>query len=438
MISLDWLRRLRVQWSTSSKLQKQGLSPEEFHALLRRERAIALRTGRQFSVVTVRAPADQPVPTPEIQRLVGAQLRDSDIFGQLDRNQLAVLLTETPRAGLTIVANRIGNAMSVSGITADIQLFTFPDVLNLGQTTTTAHPNSRRELDGSGSLHVGLVRHRDRAGDEVLTDPGIGLPIGSAESPRERIRIGAAAMAVSRSTPKRITRLHLSGDTSTDRDAGRQRDMTQRDAGQIDKLFLHRTSFLRRTVDIAVSGLALIALSPLLLLVAIAVKATSRGPVFFVQQRAGLAGVPFSFYKFRSMAADADSQKEALRAENEQEGPIFKIKNDPRVTTVGRWIRRWSIDELPQFFNVLLGDMSLVGPRPPTLDEVEQYEPWQHQRLSVVGGLTCIWQVSGRSDIKFVDWVRMDIDYIRRRSIALDSWLLLKTFQAVFARKGAY
>lgn len=144
------------------------------------------------------------------------------------------------------------------------------------------------------------------------------------------------------------------------------------------------------------------------------------------------------FYKFRSMTADADSQKESLRAENEHEGPIFKIKDDPRVTTVGRWLRQWSIDELPQFLNVLLGDMSLVGPRPPTLDEVEQYEPWQYQRLSIVGGLTCIWQVSGRSDVKFVDWVRMDIDYIRRRSIALDSWLLLKTFHAVFARKGAY
>jgi lipopolysaccharide/colanic/teichoic acid biosynthesis glycosyltransferase len=438
MIASQLISRLRRRWTASSKLREYGLNAEEFEASLRRERAIALRTGRQFSVVTVDPSGPQPVPTFEIQRLIGAQLRDSDIFGRLGNGQIAVLLPETPRAGLTLVANRIGDAVNGAGVNADIQLFTFPDVLESGDTTSTAQPISRSALDGSDDSRVGLVRHRGRAGDEVSIDPLHGSPLGTARSTSEPFRTGSLALTVNGPTPKRVTRLHLSGQHSNDSGAGRLGAGPRPDMEQINRLFLHRPGLLRRAVDIAVSGLALIVLSPLLLLVAIAIKATSRGPILFVQQRAGLAGVPFLFYKFRSMTADADSQKESLRAENEHEGPIFKIKDDPRVTTVGRWLRQWSIDELPQFLNVLLGDMSLVGPRPPTLDEVEQYEPWQYQRLSIVGGLTCIWQVSGRSDVKFVDWVRMDIDYIRRRSIALDSWLLLKTFHAVFARKGAY
>lgn len=206
----------------------------------------------------------------------------------------------------------------------------------------------------------------------------------------------------------------------------------------MQSLLLQPVSFRRRALDICVASGMLLLLSPLLLCVAVAVKLTSAGPILFRQQRAGQGGVPFTFYKFRSMYLDAEARKAALASSNEQSGPVFKMKNDPRMTPLGRLIRRASIDELPQLYNVLIGDMTLVGPRPPTLDEVEKYEPWQRDRLSVKGGLTCIWQVSGRSEIGFQDWVRMDLRYARQRGLAMDIGLLAKTAKAVVSGRGAY
>ena len=196
--------------------------------------------------------------------------------------------------------------------------------------------------------------------------------------------------------------------------------------------------FFRRAIDILVSGAALLALSPLLLLTALAVKLTSKGGIIYTQQRAGQGGKPFTFYKFRSMHIDADKRLAELQAENEHEGPIFKMKNDPRLTPIGRFLRRMSIDELPQLWNVFKGDMTLIGPRPPKVEEVAEYEPWQLRRLSAKGGLTCIWQVSGRSEIGFTDWMRMDLSYIDRRSLRLDLGLLSKTLWAVASGRGAY
>ncbi len=174
------------------------------------------------------------------------------------------------------------------------------------------------------------------------------------------------------------------------------------------------------------------------LLVAIAIKLTSPGPVIFRQQRAGLNGRPFSFYKFRSMYLDAEERRLALENSNEQYGPIFKIKHDPRITPVGRVLRKMSIDELPQLWNVLKGDMTLVGPRPPTLNEVPEYERWQSRRLQLKGGLTCIWQVSGRSEIGFEDWMRMDLRHFQQRSFLFDAEILARTATAVLTGRGAY
>jgi len=193
----------------------------------------------------------------------------------------------------------------------------------------------------------------------------------------------------------------------------------------------------KRAMDVIGSAFALILFSPLMLLVAAAVKFTSRGPVIFKQPRAGMGEKPFIFYKFRSMTDGAEAMKEDLMNQNELAGPVFKITNDPRVTPVGRLLRRTSLDELPQFWNVLKGDMSLVGPRPPTLDEVPQYECWQRMRIQITPGITGIWQVSGRSDIPFDQWVRMDIHYLRNRSLLLDLGILAKTIGAVLTRRGA-
>lgn len=185
----------------------------------------------------------------------------------------------------------------------------------------------------------------------------------------------------------------------------------------------------------AIVGLVLAA--PIMISAAIAIKLETPGPVFFKQTRSGANGRPFPLYKFRTMTADAERHKDSLRNLNEMSGPVFKIKQDPRVTQVGRLLRKYSIDEIPQFINVLRGEMSLVGPRPPLPSEVAKYEPWQRRKLSVKPGLTCIWQVSGRNQIDFEDWMRLDLEYIDNWSLWLDARILAKTIPTVLRGDGA-
>lgn len=195
----------------------------------------------------------------------------------------------------------------------------------------------------------------------------------------------------------------------------------------------------KRALDRFAAGAGLVVLSPVFVALAIAIKLESSGPVLFSQKRIGQGGEPFRCWKFRSMFTDAEKRKQELMALNEmQGGTTFKMKIDPRVTRIGRFIRKASIDELPQLWNVLIGDMSLVGPRPPVPAEVSKYSAFERQRLMVKPGITCIWQVSGRSDIPFAEQVRLDIRYIVKRSIRLDISLLLRTIPAVLFARGAY
>ncbi|MEM9352746.1 MAG: sugar transferase [Planctomycetota bacterium] len=193
----------------------------------------------------------------------------------------------------------------------------------------------------------------------------------------------------------------------------------------------------KRAVDIAGSAGLIVLSAPLLAAVAVLVKAESPGPVFFVQPRTGHRGRTFRMFKFRSMRQGADAEKAALRSLSEQDGPAFKLTDDPRVTRVGRVLRSTSIDELPQLWNVLRGEMSLVGPRPLPVDEAEGCNTWQRRRLDVVPGLTCIWQVRGRSSVTFAQWVRMDLEYVRSMSLWNDVKILLQTVPSVISRKGA-
>lgn len=196
--------------------------------------------------------------------------------------------------------------------------------------------------------------------------------------------------------------------------------------------------FVKRAMDIFGSASLLVALSPVFLLTALAIKWEDRGAVFYSQTRVGKWGKLFKLYKFRSMVPNADKLKDQLLERNETGGVIFKIKDDPRVTRVGRVIRKLSIDELPQLWNVLRGDMSLVGPRPPVPREVAEYTHSDRRRLDAIPGITCIWQVSGRSEIDFEGQVRLDVQYIESQSILVDIKLLLKTIPAVLFGKGAY
>lgn len=210
--------------------------------------------------------------------------------------------------------------------------------------------------------------------------------------------------------------------------------------------FVHFTSYapaqgqrrLKRALDFVSASLGVVALAPLFGLVALAIRLESRGPVFFKQTRVGRNGRPFGILKFRSMVVDAEELKAALEAHNEhRQGPVFKMTHDPRITRVGRWIRRASIDELPQLWNVVRGEMSLVGPRPPIPAEVQKYDSWQRRRLSVTPGLTGLWQVSGRNNIGFDEWMRLDLRYIDNWSFWLDLRLLGRTIPVVLTGKGA-
>jgi len=195
----------------------------------------------------------------------------------------------------------------------------------------------------------------------------------------------------------------------------------------------------KRVMDCTLAGLGLLALSPLLPVLALIIRLDSRGPILFSQTRVGEGGREFRCWKFRSMFVDAEARKEALERENEMDGGvIFKMKQDPRITRVGRFIRKASIDELPQLWNVFNGDMSLVGPRPAVPGEVAQYTPYERGRLAVKPGITCFWQISGRSDLPFDQQVRLDLEYARVRSLRVDLEILLRTVPAVLFARGAY
>ena len=193
----------------------------------------------------------------------------------------------------------------------------------------------------------------------------------------------------------------------------------------------------KRGIDIIGAGSGLILLSPVIAIVACAVKFTSKGPIFFSQKRVGKNGQLFDMYKFRSMVVNAEELKEKLANQNEMSGPMFKMKDDPRVTKVGKFIRKTSLDELPQLWNVLKGDMSLVGPRPSLPKEVKQFEKWMYKRLTVKPGLTCYWQVSGRNNIDFEDWMKLDCRYVDERNIRIDIKLIFKTVGVLFGDKNA-
>lgn len=229
-------------------------------------------------------------------------------------------------------------------------------------------------------------------------------------------------------------------DSTTRRDGSPQRELEPSDepaAVTLESLLQQPTPKWKRAIDVTGAMVGLIVSSPLLLLAAVAIKLTSRGPVFFSQEREGLGGERFRIHKLRTMHLDAHAHQSALRSHSVQDGPAFKMHDDPRTTWIGGWLRATSFDEVPQFWNVLKGEMSLVGPRPLPVFESLQCSPWQRRRLCVVPGMTCIWQVKGRNTVTFDQWMRMDLEYVRRRSFLYDMGLLLTTAPSVVIARGA-
>jgi lipopolysaccharide/colanic/teichoic acid biosynthesis glycosyltransferase len=365
--------------------RRAALPSALLHLAVKKERARSDRSGNPFYWVLFRLEGTHVKKrmVQSLGELIVARTRDTDEVGWFDETAVCAILPETERAGVqSYVAD-------VVRLAADQHLH--PVAFIQGYPTIST-PRSDPPTDRPSSL---IRRERDAT---VQTLPGLSLGVEEAAS------------------------------------ASHQRNSLL----AVEERFLVRMPWWKRIADIVGGAAGLLLLAPILLAAALAVRISSCGPIFFVQQRAGLGGRPFPMYKFRTMHIDAEALKVKLRNLNERDGPAFKMKNDPRLTPVGSFLRSFSIDELPQLFNVLKGDMSLVGPRPPTFDEIGEYRRWYLRRLEVTPGITCIWQVRGRAEVSFERWMRMDIEYIQNYGFWQDLKLLVATIPAVLLRRGAH
>jgi lipopolysaccharide/colanic/teichoic acid biosynthesis glycosyltransferase len=384
------------------------LSARQFEHFLERERSLADRGTRRFSLLVLRRRAEDskalqgPGAIAKLAQQVCDRLRSTDLVGRPDADRVEVILTDTEPAGAQVVALWVKQLETVLGLDLELTIYVYPSVID-------------RSLDQGPDVDEG--------------ENGHSIGPGNGRTSRERTVATVPHLA-----------LVAKASMTTSRISGRGTEAVPGGRWPMEDLWPLLgvpSPWWKRSLDVVFSVLALLALAPLFGLIAIAIRFDSPGPVIFSHKRAGRGGRPFDFYKFRSMIADAEERRAELVSRNEKDGPIFKIREDPRITRVGRLLRRWSLDELPQLWNVLKGDISLVGPRSPTVDEVSKYERWHRRRLDVTGGITCTWQVSGRSEISFRDWMRLDMRYVTCRNLWLDLRLLLKTLPAVISGRGA-
>ncbi len=380
-----WLRRFRRQIRARVLSRLPNLLPQDlFRRLVNRERARSDRSRRPFSVVVLHLIELRLAILHRTPGLIAGCIREIDDVGWFDSEELGILLPETDREGARLFGLKLKAAFDAASCAVAIRFYTYQPECD--------QPEACGQVACGGACHGGI---QPRHGPLLAGLPEVEPPPDTDVAPSEE-------------PPRGLSRM-----------------------------FIAPIPRWKRVMDVGGSAFMLVLLSPVLLVLAVLVKASSPGPVIFRQRRAGIGGRPFWFYKFRTMYEDAEARKQELLHLNEADGPVFKIEHDPRITPFGRMLRRASLDELPQLWNVLKGDMSLVGPRPPTLDEVPKYQPWQRRRLEVIGGLTCIWQVSGRCLVPFEEWMRMDLRYSHRVSIWTDLVLLFKTVGAVVSRRGA-
>ena len=354
----------------------------EFKAVLKQERCRAERHKRVFCLIVfdVTLLLRQSSRLPSLVFHMKKRLRCTDVIGWLEQKKIAVLLPETMYENAQCLAEQLVSFTDEMQLTYDVHVY--PD------------SGSKKSLDKfSGKQDI--------------------KSITTSQQSRQYT-----------STPTRLSK------TSSTLSPVPANDMTS--------IFSERITLCKRLIDVIGSFIMIVLLSPLFAAIAVAIKVVSQGPVFFPQKRVGHHGDAFTMYKFRSMVVDAEKLKKKLAKQNHRTGPAFKMKNDPRVIPLGNFLRRTSLDELPQLFNVLKGDMTLVGPRPPLPEEVSRYDLWHQKRMDVTPGITCIWQVRSRHNKNFDHWVREDIEYIRRRSLWLDVKILLRTIPAVLSGKGAW
>lgn len=376
------------------------LSASELEQVFQQERARVDRNHKVFSMI-VFLPERGRHACEALVEVLKERMRVYDAIGQLDSRRIALLLPETDSRGAWTFAEDAVTRLGAEGLAYNTEVYSYPvDWADRNGLRTQRRPRSTS--DGLGDAHS-----EDDSGNATGTS---GPSLALVERKRTKVSLQSPGQGV-----------------------------VERPVNDLAPVLVQGISLPRRALDVLVTGTALLLLTPLFLCLALLIKLDSRGPIFYTQKRAGLGGAPFDFFKFRSMYVEAEARRNEVLADNQHKsGPIFKMKQDPRITRLGRILRRCSLDELPQLYNVLRGDMTLIGPRPPRVEEVSEYEPWQRRRLEIMGGLTCIWQVSGRSEIGFEEWVRMDIQYQEKRSLRFDLRLLWKTVGAVVSGRGAY
>lgn len=397
------VRRLLDRVGKSADARLDGVcTPAELDAAVRRERSRSDRTGGRFAVVRFLASTCDRnrralLPLANHLRL---RSRSIDDLGWSRENHLCLILAECQREHATSLAATLCRDFSTEELTLTYALYFY-------SATKSPTPPQREQPRGLPSIS-----------NEAVT-------LSTAELPASRHRQGCHAAEPIGSEPIESEPI------------GSEPSHSCTDAAPMNVLLVREMPWWKRSLDIGLSAIAFILLAPLLAVIAIAIRISSPGPILFQQLRTGRGGRPFLLYKFRSMTSDAELQKGSLMALNEQDGPAFKMEQDPRVTSVGRILRALSLDELPQLWNVLRGEMSIVGPRPLPVDEAEACENWQRQRTDVTPGLTCFWQVKDRrAKIPFVEWVRMDIRYIASQSLWTDLWLVAQTALFIIRRKG--
>ncbi len=383
-------------------------SQEQADNAIHRERCRADRTGLPFALVLFRMPRSIGTTRSclRLARAVLTRSRGTDEVGWYDTDTVCALLPDTAADGANRFADNVAVALRDPGQRPQVTIYTYPTAWFEG-----AHPAATPAATAAGV--VAAASRRMAA--ELM--PFVSRGMTEALAADGQLAPGHVAVATLAATP-------------ADAPAAAP-------ARPLAVLLARPMPAWKRAMDVLGAAAGLVCFAPVFLAVAAAIRMSDPGPVFFRQRRAGLGGRPFKIVKFRTMCVDAEAKKQALRARSEQDGPAFKLAQDPRVTAVGRLLRKTSLDELPQLWNVLKGDMSLVGPRPLPLDEQGGAERWQQSRLDVTPGLTCVWQVKGRSTVTFDEWVRMDVGYIRRQTIWEDVKILAQTVPAVLLRRGA-
>ncbi len=394
-----WRRMLRAIRPATPDQIRGVVSAEVLQFELARETSRSNRrsANREFSLVTLQfVDGDSLDQLDELVAEFTTRLRISDTIGWYD-GSLAVLLPETDREGAMLVANDLAKAGLIYSIRFDTEIRVYPwddELVNRADELKSEQDDESASVADELSSPGG----QERTAAEAASEPAlcVGNRSGMGMPERQKLQASMFAFQPSIATP-----------------------------------------WWKRLVDIAGSSAGLICLSPVFAVAAIAIKLDGPGPVFFKQRREGKDGRCFDIWKFRTMHRDADDRKESLRHISEQDGPAFKLTNDPRVTAVGRYLRKSCVDELPQLINVLRGEMSLVGPRPLPVNESVACKTWQRHRLRVLPGLTCIWQVEGGRETRFDDWMRMDMQYLRRRSFIFDLKLIFRTAVLAVLHRGS-